>query len=217
MFLFFLKDLFFFLCLGDYASVKHKIKEALSDIVHIPSSNSSIPTSFPLRRAVKCFMEEWRTLPMFKETKEIDFTLLRRDFSSCSLSFNPLQFDKDEDELSHLLMTSLYLPDTSVNVGSKYSYIPITYCHEVICTTSNYWFLNWHHGEYGTSDITSDWLDKLPNSFKWLLNFFSKYAYCNSAALYKEVAQMEKILFLERRVIKHNAKNIIKNKINVDF
>lgn len=197
--------------------MQYKIKEALSDIVHIPSSNPNVPTSFPLRRAVKCFMEEWRTLPMFKETKEIDFTLLRKNFSSCSLSFNPLQFDEVEDELSHLLMTSLYLPDTSVNIGTKYRYIPITYCHEVICTTSSYWFLNWYYKEYGTSDITSDWLDKLPNSFKWLLNFFSKYAYCNSTTLYKEVAQMEKILFLERRNVKHNARNRVENKINVDF
>lgn len=159
-------------------------------------------------------MEEWRTLPMFKETKKIDFTLLRKDFSSCSLSFNPLQFDEVEDELAHLLMTSLYLPDATVNMGTKHE---IKYYHEVICTTSSYWFINWYYREYGTSDITSEWLDKLPDSFKWLLNFFSKYAYCSNTALYKEVGQMEKILFLERRHVKHEAQNRVKNKINVDF
>lgn len=186
---------------------KRTIKGVLDNIVTIPESRHSIPTSFPMRRAVSSFMEEWKTLPMFSETHDIDFTLLRKDFSSHSLSFNPLQFDQ-EDELSYLLMTSLYFPEEAECLSKRFS-SSVAHHQRVIRTTAKYWFFspeaNASHRVRKT-DIAVDWFVKLPSSFKWLISFVSKYAYCNHFVLYNEMNKIEKILLLGKRLVTRKVK-----------
>lgn len=155
-----------------------------------------------MRNASNTFIEEWQSLPMFQETREIDFSFLKKDFSLCSLSFNPLQFDETDNELSYLLMTSLYLPETSVNLGRK-CYKTITYHEQIIRTTSDYWFYN---PKTVSKTVAPEWLEIVPNSFKWLINFISKYAYCNNTILYKEVVKIEKLIFLQRRNVSKKSK-----------
>lgn len=194
---------------------KYEVKAMLSNLVDIPSSADNICTSFPFMSQINCFEKEWRMLHMFKETKEIDFTFLKKDFSSYSLSFNPLQYNFENEELNYLLMTSLYLPEKSLNYSRHYGKSYETY-HEIIRTASKYWFLNAEF-KYKASDLSSDWQNKVPASFKWLISFISKYSYINCSELYRIVIQIEKLLFLQKKRIHAHKLSDFKNKINVDF
>ncbi|CAL1265669.1 unnamed protein product [Larinioides sclopetarius] len=158
---------------------KQAIETMLREILNFHDVPPHRPSSFPVKYHLHYMMSEWKKWHCFKETKEIDFSFICKDFSSRLLFYDFEMDDPDTDELIRLLLSSLYESSEIFFLNHSHSS-----CKKVLCTTSQYWFKN-----FSTKSIKSyEWLEQLPEPFVWLLQMLTYKDRCKTPVL--------KLLFL---------------------
>ncbi|GFU22442.1 hypothetical protein NPIL_569781 [Nephila pilipes] len=170
---------------------RKEIQSMLQQLLHMNNPPSDNPSSFPIKSQLASMMSNWKKWHFFKETEEIDFTFINKDFSSRLLFYVYDEDNEDSVELIHILLSSLYESAevyTLCNLAS--------FSENVFRTSSKYWFKNFPRKVYRSSK----WIEQLPESFAWLLQLLSKYIHVESTYLYGEVLNLEKKLFLHAKV-----------------
>ncbi|XP_055933533.1 TATA box-binding protein-associated factor RNA polymerase I subunit B-like [Argiope bruennichi] len=169
------------------ANSKKAIEAMLREIVDFHDAPPHKPSSFPIKYQLHYMMSEWKKWHCFKETEEIDFSFICKDFSSKLLFYDFENDDPDTDELIRLLLSSIY--ETSEIFLLKHS---DSSCKKVLCTSSQYWFKNFSARNIKSYELIEQW----PEPFVWLLQMLSKYVHVNCTHLYAEIRNIEKKLFL---------------------
>ncbi|GBM06194.1 TATA box-binding protein-associated factor RNA polymerase I subunit B [Araneus ventricosus] len=166
---------------------KQAIETMLREILNFHDAPPHRPSSFPVNYQLHYMMSEWKKWHCFKETEEIDFSFICKDFSSQLLFYDFEMDDPDTEELIRLLLSSLYESSEIFLLNHSHSS-----CKKVLCTSSQYWFKN-----FSTKSIKSyEWLEQLPEPFVWLLQMLSRYVHVSCRHLYAEIRNIEKKLFL---------------------
>ncbi|GIX84203.1 TATA box-binding protein-associated factor RNA polymerase I subunit B [Caerostris extrusa] len=144
------------------AKAKKEIQNQLKHLLNFNISESLEVTSFPIKSQQASMISNWKKWHIFKDTKEIDFTFLSKDFSSRLFFYDYEESDQSTEELINILLSSLY---ESVELR--------TWCNlaltreNILRTTSKYWFKNFPPRKFSVSG----WIEELPDSFTWLLKF----------------------------------------------
>ncbi|KAF8782725.1 Conserved oligomeric Golgi complex subunit 3 like protein [Argiope bruennichi] len=165
------------------ANSKKAIEAMLREIVDFHDAPPHKPSSFPIKYQLHYMMSEWKKWHCFKETEEIDFSFICKDFSSKLLFYDFENDDPDTDELIRLLLSSIY--ETSEIFLLKHS---DSSCKKVLCTSSQYWFKNFSARNIKSYELIEQW----PEPFVWLLQMLSKYVHVNCTHLYAEIRNIEK-------------------------
>ncbi|XP_054720699.1 uncharacterized protein LOC129230326 [Uloborus diversus] len=167
-------------------AAKFAIKELLFKVAEISKEKPKIPTVFPLKSEVKHFLSTWESMAAYKDNDGSSFTILSKDFSSSSLDYD-ISFTESAEDIKSLLISTLYKSVRNISVG----YSSVT-CEEMVRTTSKYWFKNYTQRD---DNSKTEFFNKLPSTFRWLLSFLSRYICTEIGDLYFEVVRIEKILF----------------------
>ncbi|GFY11766.1 TATA box-binding protein-associated factor RNA polymerase I subunit B [Trichonephila clavipes] len=166
-----------------------EIQSMLQQLLHIDnptSDKTSLPSSFRFKSQLANMMSNWKKWHFFKETKNIDFTFINKDFSSRLLFYKYEEENEDSIELIHILLSSLYNSE-KIHVLSHSD----SFSQELFRTSSKYWFKCISER---ASIRSSKWMEQLPESFVWLLQLLSNYIDVNCGYLYSEVRKIEKKL-----------------------
>ncbi|XP_071035646.1 TATA box-binding protein-associated factor RNA polymerase I subunit B isoform X2 [Parasteatoda tepidariorum] len=142
------------------------------------------PTSFPLQYELQCLVNGWKRLPLFKDTENIDFSFINKDFSHHRLYYRP---SATTDEPIDLLLSSLYEPVKLLYVTHRTNYF-----ENVTRTSKKYWYIKHPRPLERFQNRKRE--DDFSSSFKWLFNFMCKYIEFDKEVFYKELRFIEQIL-----------------------
>ncbi|GFR07925.1 TATA box-binding protein-associated factor RNA polymerase I subunit B [Trichonephila clavata] len=166
-----------------------EIQSMLQQLLHTddPTSDEpSLPSSFPFKSQLANMMSNWKKWHFFKETENIDFTFINKDFSSRLLFYKYEEENEDSIELIHILLSSLYNSEKIYTLSHSDSF-----SQDLFRTSSKYWFKNIPERARFHS---TKWMEQLPESFVWLLQLLSNYIPVNCSYLYSEIQKIEKKL-----------------------